>query len=413
MKVRLPPVPTPVRRAIGGLALLVALAVPAAAAACERPAGVALAVGLHHAPPFVSLVDGAPAGGLNVELWEEVAGRLAGAGLPADFAYVDCPLEDQLAALADGRLDAVISPLTITAARMDRFDFTVQYLASGLTALAPHSGTIDFADALASVRRMLLHPGVPVAVTGFLLANLVLAWLLWMVLRRAGGLGEGRPAGPLHYYLEAVLRTLGLKGVGDRVISFAARVLESTMAVIGTVLSAIVFGVLTSALVNAFGSAVSLDPTELLDRRVAVVAGETGQDFVEQTHALHAGGPGGAAVRCQPAATAAATSACITLPTAEAAVRALLDGQAAAVVGDWARLSYLARQPRYADRVLVQSDIYHLEPYGWGLARAPREGIDRAAFAQAVDAALLEEMRSLSWRPRVESYLGTGTISPD
>ena len=116
------------------LALFAMLPGEGARAACQRSAaGVDVAIGLREAPPFVTEDPIRGRRGLNFELWSSIERELQASGRIGSTEFVDCPLGDQLKALASGDLDLVISPLTITAERMDRFDFTHQYLSSGIT----------------------------------------------------------------------------------------------------------------------------------------------------------------------------------------------------------------------------------------------------------------------------------------
>ena len=123
------------RRLLAIAALLfLGLGVDPADAACLRPGdGVDVAIGVREAPPFIMADPIRGQRGLTFDLWESIERELGEAGLIGRTAFVECPLGDQLDALASGDLDLVISPLTITAERLERLDFTHQYLSSGLT----------------------------------------------------------------------------------------------------------------------------------------------------------------------------------------------------------------------------------------------------------------------------------------
>ena len=89
---------------------------------------------------------------MTFDLWASIEREVRAAGLIGRTELVDCALGAQLEALASGRLDLVISPLTITAERLERFDFTHQYLSSGLTVAQRSDGAIDFGYAAQILR---------------------------------------------------------------------------------------------------------------------------------------------------------------------------------------------------------------------------------------------------------------------
>ncbi len=178
---------------------------------CRRSgAGIDVAIGVREAPPFVTQDAIRGRRGLNFELWSSIERDLQATGRIGKTEFVDCPLGEQLEALAAGDLDLVISPLTITAERMERFDFTHQYLSSGITVAQRASGGIDFGYAAGILRATLGREGVPRAILYFLAANLAMATLMALAVhrRRAGfGIRRFRPAA-------AAVRALRA-GIGD------------------------------------------------------------------------------------------------------------------------------------------------------------------------------------------------------
>lgn len=410
----------PQQRRLPILALLAAaVAAGPASAACSRPDGADLAIGLRTAPPFVMLDPIRGQRGLTFDLWTAIERDLKARGLVTRTAFVACPLGDQLDALADGTLDLVISPLTITAERLERIDFTHQYLSSGLTVAQRSNSAIDFRYAAGILAGTVTHPGVPRAIIIFLLANLVLAAIVARWLRRGADYqllaAEPLPIRLCRYALETVVRTIGLKGIGDGGRSTPARIVEVSMGVVGTVLSAIIFGVLTTALVGSIGGSREVTLAELPGQRVATLKDSTAQAFLEQ---LSDGAAGdvrleqvslgtSARATCVPAAAADAEARCLLADSWGHAMRLLAGGEADLVLGDWAQLTYLARQPGVAGTVSVQSTTFRLEPYGWGVSP------HRPEIRAAIDRALMARVRSTEWRFMVQEYMGTGSISPE
>ncbi|MFO1209651.1 MAG: transporter substrate-binding domain-containing protein [Amaricoccus sp.] len=419
------------REATALLVAVLAVAGEQAAAGCARPDGVDVAVGIREAPPFITDDPIRGRRGLNVELWSSIERELQAEGKIGKTAFVACPLGEQLGALAAGTLDVVISPLTITAERMERFDFTHQYLSSGITVVRRAEGGIDFRYATGILRKTVGQRGVPAAIGLFLAANLGLAMALRWALRReaAAGAGEVRQRVLGGLAVETVVRTVGLKGMGDARSAWL-RALEIFMAVVGAVLSATVFGVLTTALVGSIGGSRDLAVGDLPALRVATLVDSTSQAMVEELlraapvakrpapvipiddHRLERVSQSRRPVTvtspaCVPRAAADPGTRCVTAAAWGEAMAMLASGEVDAVVGDWAQLSYLARLPEYADAVSVQAAIFRLEPYGWGVsARRPE-------LRAAIDRALVQRLRSPAWRGLVQGYLGTGSISPE
>ena len=283
------------RRATAVLIAVLAVAAGSRATAeCARPADADVAVGIRNAPPFITDDPIRGRRGLNVDLWTSIERELQADGRIGKTAFVVCPLGDQLRALAAGTLDVVISPLTITAERMDRFDFTHQYLSSGITVARRTEGGIDFGYATGILRQTLGQRGVPAAIVFFLSANLLLAMALRLALRREAALDDGAPPPRLlgGLAVELVVRTIGLKGMGDA-RSTGLRALEIFMAVVGAALSATVFGVLTTALVGSIGGSRDLGPGDLAGMRVATLIDFDLAGAARGADARGAGGVGG------------------------------------------------------------------------------------------------------------------------
>ena len=379
---------------------------------CALPTrDVDVVVGLREAPPFSSVPPNGLAEGFAVDIWTSVEHELIGEGVMSTSEIVLCPnIAAQEAALKSGDVDVVISPLTITGERMRNYDFSQQYLPSGLTLAVRSTSAIDFSAATQVIIQTVTQPGVVSAIIVFLTANLILAFLIRMAIRAEGAKpdpdGERTWQGRIDTLLEAMVRTSGLKGLGERFHSILGKLLEIFMAVVGTVLSATVFGVLTSAFVGTIGSGATVPAAELPSLKVATLEGSTAQAFLIQQY-IRAGIDGSGGPICTLAADPDPDSNCVLYPGWPEAVYALAEGKVDAVLGDWIALSYQARLDRYKGRIDVQSGVYLNEPYGWGVAP------DRLELRAGIDRALIEDMRDPRWRKRIEAYLGAGAVAPN
>ncbi|MEM8572378.1 MAG: transporter substrate-binding domain-containing protein [Pseudomonadota bacterium] len=409
-------------------------------AKCTTPNTSAdLVVAMRNAPPFIASDAIRGQRGFAFDLWTSIEKELREDGLIHTTTFVDCPLSAQLAGLADGTVDVVISPLTITADRLTRFDFSHQYLSSGTTIAQRSTAAIDFGYAASILGETLGHKGVPRAILIFLAVNAVLACLLAWVLRTRPDYEQiGReplPIRAMRYMLEAVIRTMGIRGMGDGLRGTASTTLDVFAAIVGAILSAIVFGMLTTALVGSIGGTRAVALTELPNMRVATLEGSTSELFLnslakehppeqepkaeEKTirlalpagrnrapHHPHATASA-ARSHCVAANTSSEADLCIGYGTWTDAMDALSDGRVDAVFGDWAQLSYLSRLVEYGGGLEVQGTTFWNEPYGWGISRnVPTE------LRAAIDRALVRRLRSPEWRFLVQEYMGDGAISP-
>jgi ABC-type amino acid transport substrate-binding protein len=394
--------------------LVLALGVPTALKAdCPtRSKDTDIAVGIRSAVPFIEFDRRGVPHGLAIDLWSQVERELRVELEIGLTEFIVCPsIRDQGHALATGALDVVISPLTITAERMQQYAFSQQYLNSGLTVATRSTGAIDFKVAFGIVLDTVTQPGVVRAIIGFLFLNLIAAVLIRWALRAEGHDIE-REKGPFgaaaDYIIEAVSRTAGLKSVGaGSGYGFgrsAGKMLEIVMAVVGVALSAMLFAAITSAFVRAIGTAPTLSAEDVISLRVATLENSTAQDFLHyvdrQVTSLRE------RPLCATSAMATAEDTCILTPTWKDAVALLASGDVDVVLGDWVALSYLARSEPYSGRLVVQGQTYVGEAYGWGVTP------ERTDLRAAIDRILIDEMRQPEWRRRIEKALGTGAISP-
>jgi ABC-type amino acid transport substrate-binding protein len=289
---------------------------------------------------------------------------------------------------------------------MQTVDFSQQYLQSGLTLAEKSSSAIDFEQATTVILQTIMQPGVARAILFFICFNLVLAFLLRAAFRASGERHADTGLGQLFDALvEAIVRTVGLRGYGDTFRTRAGRFLEIFMAVMGTVLSATILGVLTSAFVGSIGVNALVPAERLPQMRIGTLSASTAQAFlISEYEAL---GISRESTVCHDADVATAEDRCLLYDAWVDAVTALDNGEVQAVLGDWVALTYLSRLDRFRNRVSVDSAVYRNEPYGWGVAR------DRPDLRRGIDSGLIEMMRDPRWRKRVEAYLGVGTVAPN
>lgn len=401
-----------------------------------RPEGDLIVGARKDARPVTYFEDGT-AKGFAVNLWNDVVGSLSvpdgqGGTRPPDYTIVECETIDaQELALQEGRIDVIISPLTITSERMDKYDFSQRILSSGLSVAVPTQSAINFKTATKIITETLFAQKVALAVLGFLAFNFVAAlFIRWLLFspedRHAGGkIGAAIRAG-----LEAIMRTLGLRGVSDGYKGATSKVFEIFLAIVGTILSATILGILTSAFVGAVGEQNGIPKSQLPPKRVATLNCSTAQALLQVEYrnyvhkysnqdTIHDGLTKRAEdLNCTPTPddgplptfdTIAGFPGEVTLTRSWAeAMKLLAEDKVDVVLGDWVAMTYLSRHD-FAHKVDVLPKFYRNEPYGWGISRVHvSEDIRRD-----IDQALIKEIRDVKWRTKLEIALGSGSVAPN
>ena len=417
--------------------LIGGLTPPAHACPTSRAPGDIIVAMRDNAEPFSYFDSGGAPAGFAYDLWRKVERSLSvldaeGRSVAPEVTFVACnTIDGQEVALVEGRIDVVIAPLTITSQRMRSYDFSQQYLSSGLALALPPSNAIDFTQAKKIVAETVLHPTVARAVLLFLTFNLVMAFLIrWLLIGTSDG-SHTRAGIWLRSLLESVIRTIGLRGVGDSYSTATAKVFEIFLAVVGTALSATLLGVLTSAFVGSVGGQDRVPARDLTKMNIATLDCSTAQNLLLSEYRqmlldTERGSPEYAALEhrisdliCRAEDPERADIVVDDDPLIAGRVRLvsswrqaanlLAEGEVDGVLGDWIALTYLSRQDSYANQISVLPNVYRNEPYGWGISRAsvPPD------LRRQIDRALIQEMRNRGWRKNLEDVLGAGSVSPN
>lgn len=255
------------RALVAALAVAILPALPGfSPSAAADPQNVTVAT--HELEPFV-MTDGGIKSGFTIELLNAIAER-------EDWTldYVDVAnVTEQLQAVAERRVDAAATAISITADRTKDYDFSQPILNSGLQIMVPTRnlerstpGLRDFLDLVFS-KMMLI----------WLLAGLVIsvipAHIIWFSERR-----HGHPMVPKSYF-RGVFRALGwslgmLAGQPDDIPKHTlTRILATLWAFVGVIFAAYYTATLTANLtVDKFNAQIN-SPDDLLGKRVCTVTG--------------------------------------------------------------------------------------------------------------------------------------------
>ena len=330
-----------------------------------------LRVGYSGSAPFIVDTDRGPTG-ISIEVWREVALRA-----DLDFKLVRREGVSQLLdGLERGDLDVAVGPISITAARARRVDFTQPYYQAPLTILAREKTGGPWA------RLTPFLSGAFVTGLSVLLGVLLLVGVLvWLAERRhnpnhfppqpARGIGNG---------LWFALVTMTTVGYGDRApVTVAGRLVAGVWMVIALLTaSSLTAGIATALTLSQLDPLVVERAEDLSGRRVAVVRSTPGARFAKEH--------GGRLLRVN---------------DLDAAVTLLAEGRVDAVVFDRPALEYQLTKDANLDARLSPRSY---EPLGYGFA-LPR----RSKLRHDLNVALLETTESGSLAATTRHWLSGHT----
>lgn len=237
------------------------LAPPAAAEPTE------VTVATHDLEPFV-MTNGGVKSGFTIELLEAIAKR---ENWTLDYVDVN-NVSEQLQAVADRRVDAAATAISITAERTKDYDFSQPILNSGLQIMVPTSSLERATPGLRDFLDLVFSKTMLVWLLAGLIISVIPAHIIWFSERR-----HGHAMVPKTYF-KGVTRAFGwslgmLAGQPDDVPKHSlTRVLATLWAFVGIIFVAYYTATLTANLTVERFDAQIKSPADLLGKRVCTVA---------------------------------------------------------------------------------------------------------------------------------------------
>lgn len=325
-----------------------------------------LRVGTKESPPFAYKDAAGDWVGISIELWQRVAEELE-----LEYEFRETPLDRMIAGLETGELDAAVAAISVTAARQERVDFCHPHYTTGLGIAVRAGGRGDVWSLLRRVvsRRLM-------SVVGTMVAIIVVCGLLFWWLERdvnQGMFGGKKRQGIQMGVWWSTIILLGHKGIIP--VSTAGRLLALSAMLASLLLLSVLTGVITSVLtVQQLDTGIQ-DPSDLRSTRVVTVAQSSAAEYLERRRIAHR-----------------------NEPTPEAALQAVADGRADAVVYDKPLLRHLAND-RFAATAHVLPVSFNTQEYAIAL---PAE----SDLRKPLNTALLHFRSSDLWDDLVYRYLG-------
>jgi polar amino acid transport system substrate-binding protein len=348
---------------------------PAAPAVSPPPVLHKLIVGIYPAPPFnIQQADGSWTG-ISVDLWREIA-----SDLKADFEFKEIPVAERFDALMNGWIDVCIGPITVTAEREEKIDFTHRFFSSGLRVAmrardaAPNSNLV-----LPLLQKLLSMQVLKILLLIFGIL-LVAAVLIWVCERRKnaahfGGHGKRFPGIGSAVWWSAVTMT-GV-GYGDL---YPRTLIGRVIAVGWMFISLVMVSIFTATMASLLtaeklgGPKVIQTPEDLHGLTIGTAANTTATQYARMHHLT------------------------FQLLPAEQLLPALQSGKIDAVINDAPILYYLVHT-HYPREIVILPIHLDEELYGFGV----REG---SPLRESINRSLLERVAQPHWQDILRQYLG-------
>lgn len=328
-----------------------------------------LIVGTKIAEPFVLQNSAGTWKGLSFELWNRISEDL---NLTYEVKTFD--LEGLIDAVAEGKVDIAVSPLTITSEREKMFDFTHSYFTTGLSIAAKNkdeSNLLDVVGKLFSAQFL----NVVLVIIGVLL---LVALLIWIFERNKNisqfGDGLSKGLGSSFWWAAVTMTTVGYgdkapKTVGGRVIAlvwmFAGLIMISGF-------TAAIASALTVDKLDAGIKSIN----DLYDVRIGTVGGSSSEEYLLQN--------GFDFINCE---------------SINEGIELLKNNKLDAFVYDSPILKYFIKFNNISNEIRVLPII--LDPINYAFALP-----SNSPLRETINRVLLHEIDKREWSEIINSYIG-------
>jgi ABC-type amino acid transport substrate-binding protein len=325
-----------------------------------------LRVGTKQSPPFAIKNPDGSWTGISIELWNHLTDELN-----LEFEFQELTLDEMLAGLESGELDAAVAAISVTSDRHERVEFCHPHFSTGLGIAVSSRGSTSLWTLL---RRVV--SGRLVKIFLAMVTIVVVCGLLFWLFERKGNTamfgGKRRQGIGMGVWWSTIV-ILGHKGIFP--VSKMGRILATFAMLASIMVLSILTGVITSVLtVQQLDTGIAR-ATDLYDARVATVNKSTSADYLRQRRISFLG-----------------------YGTPRQAIQAVDDDKADAVVYDEALLKYLTGE-EFTNRIDVLPVLFNVQEYA--IALRPNSDLRKPLNEE-----LLRYRESDSWDELIFRYLG-------
>jgi polar amino acid transport system substrate-binding protein len=332
------------------------------------PAKKTLEVGTKEAPPFSMKDRDGRWTGISIDLWRQIATELN-----LNYEFQELGQYDLLQGLTNGSLDVVVTELTITPERLDKFDFTYPFYTTGL-GLAVGS---QERNPLITILKQLFSINVLKIFSIILLAILIVGIVVWLFERKhnvdhfGGNTIQGIGSG--FWFSAVTMTTVGYgdkhpKTTGGRIVSL---ICMFTGIILVSFFTATIASMLTVKQLNT--SVRGLE--DLKKALVGTMPYTTSESFLK--------------------------TSLISFKTYESideGLEALVNGKIKAFVYDAPELRYRIKQ-QFQGKLEVLPNTYSQEDYGIAL-------VNNSPLRKSINRVLLQRIRDEEWQNTLYRYMG-------
>jgi ABC-type amino acid transport substrate-binding protein len=323
-----------------------------------------LKVGYQIAPPFV-ITDTNGVSGLGIDLWKQIADSMN-----VDFSLQKYDLDGLLKAIESGEIDVAISPLTVTASRMTRFNFSQPYYITNLA----FAMKIEKSRDLVSFFLNFFTFNFFKAIFSLFLVILIFGLVVWLLEKKRNsaqfrkglnGIGDG-------IWWSAV--TMSTVGYGDKSpVTAWGRLLSVVWIFTGVIIiSGLTAGISSSLTVHQLKTEINgLD--DLRKVKVGCVPGTGTADFLNRYRVKF-----------------------IDFNTVDEGLVAVQNDKIAAFVYDYAALSYYVNQGNFDEVIEVIPSSYYREYFSFAS--------HDYALLKPVNESLIKVIESNDWSLKLKKY---------
>ena len=324
-----------------------------------------LIVGIKEAEPFSFKNFAGEWEGISVDLWKGIANRLE-----FNYTFEEATLVEMLSGVAEGRFNAAIGALTVTAEREKSLDFTHPFYTTGLSIAVRDEGV-----GILQVLKSFFSFEFILAISVLALCLFIAGFLVWLFERHENEEFKGMQGIGSSFWWSAV--TMTTVGYGDKTPrTFGGR----TIALIWMFTSLIIVSGIIAMIASVF-TVESLQTKingseDLPNVKVATVLGSSSEEYLLEKQISYG-----------------------SYENLLAALNALRKDEVDAVVYDQPLLKFLIHKNSQFSNLTVLPQTFDFQQYALALAAGSdlREPINRA---------LVEKISSEAWRDLLLDYLG-------